>query len=149
MTRIDPAARHGAGSGRTRAQGDFGPVDMWLDRRTPGVLRVEIRGVGGDAEAAYRRWRYNFAVAKSAGIDKLLVVLELSGPVISEDQLSAMVSRIAELDVGDVRVALVEMRHERQNRDEVGILAAMEHGIAARVFPDEASATVWLRHGAS
>ena len=30
----------------------------------------------------------------------------------------------------------------------LGIPLAMEQGVAARVFPDEASALLWLRHGA-
>lgn len=130
-------------------EGDFGQVTMTLDRSIPGVLKVETRGRGGDADAALRRWRYNFALARGAGLRKILVVLELSGPVIPEATLAAMIAEVAELDVGDFRIAIVQLRHERHQQDEIGTLIAMERGIAARVFPVEASALLWLRHGGS
>jgi len=52
------------------------------------------------------------------------------------------------LDLRGLRVALVQTRHERHHIDELGTLLAMEQGAGARVFPDEASALLWLRHGA-
>jgi hypothetical protein len=122
---------------------------MVLDRSIPGVFRIEIAGEGGDADAAYRRWQHNLGIARQAALDKILVVLSLSGKVIPEPELAALIGRIAALEIRGIRVAVVQTRHERQNQDELGILLAMEHGIAARVFPDEASALVWLRHGAS
>jgi hypothetical protein len=122
---------------------------MVLDRSIPGVFRIEIVGEGGDADAAYRRWQHNLGIARQAALDKILVVLSLSGKVIPEPELAALIGRIAALEIRGIRVAVVQTRHERQNQDELGILLAMEHGIAARVFPDEASALVWLRHGAS
>jgi hypothetical protein len=131
------------------ADGDFGPVRMMLDRSIPGVFRVEIHGEGGHSDAAFRRWRHNLSLAKQAGLDKILVVLALSGEVIPEPELAALIGRVVALDIRGIRVAVVQTRHERQNQDELGILLAMEQGIAARVFPDEASALVWLRHGAS
>ena len=132
----------------TVAEGDFGPVMMTLDRSIPGVLRVEIRGEGGDAQAAFRRWRHNVAVARDAGLNKILVVLELSGALIPEPALALLVAKVAALELSGFRFAIVQTRHKRQNQDELGILIAMERGITARVFPDEASALLWLRHGA-
>ena len=133
----------------TVPEGDFGPVTMSLDRSIPGVLRVHVRGEGGHADAALRRWRYNIAYARDAGLQKILVVLELSGPVISQPALAAMIGQVADLNIADFRVAIVQMRHERQQQDELGTLIAIECGITARVFPDEASALLWLRYGAS
>jgi hypothetical protein len=149
MTRAEQGRPTRRTSTRTLADGDFGPVRMVLDRSIPGVFRIEITGEGGHAEAAYRRWRHNLAIARQAGLDKILVVLSLSGQVIPEPDLAAMIAKVAALEFRDVRVAVVQTRHERQIQDEIGILLAIEHGIAARVFPDEASALVWLRHGAS
>jgi len=126
---------------------DFGPVTMRWDRSIPGVLKVVVRGLGGDPEAALRRWRYNFNLAREANLRKILVVLDLTGPLIPEQQLAWMIAQVAEADLGEYRVAIVQTRHERQHHDELGILVAIEHGIAARVFPDEASALVWLRYG--
>ena len=129
-------------------EGDFGPVTMTLDRSIPGVLRIDIRGRGGDAEAAWRRWRHNIAVAREAGLRRILVVLELSGQVISEAGLRELVSRVVRLDVGDLQIAIVQTRQERYGQDELGSLLAMDQGIRVQVFPDEATALLWLRHGA-
>lgn len=127
--------------------GMFGPVAMRQDFDIPGVLRVVITGEGGHADAAFERWRHNIQVARDAGLDKLLVVLELTGAVIPEERLAAMIGRVAALGVQGFRVAVVQTRYERQNQDELGVLLAMERGITAGVFPDETTALVWLRHG--
>jgi len=129
-------------------EGDFGPVTMRVDRTLPGIFRIEITGEGGHVDAAFRRWRHNITLARNAGLDKMLVVLDLSGSVIPESDLERMINKLAAFDIDQFRVAIVQTRHERQNQDELGILLAMEHGVAARVFPDEASALLWLRHGA-
>lgn len=120
---------------------------MQWDFGVPGVLKVIVAGVGGDPGAALRRWRYNFALARKSNLRRILVVLDLSGPVIPEPQLAAMIAAVATEDVGDFRVAIVQLRHERQVHDELGILIAIEHGMTARVFAEEASALVWLRYG--
>lgn len=133
---------HGEG-----APADFGPVQMTWDRSIPGVLKVVITGTGGDPDAALRRWRYNFNLAREAQLRGVLVVLRLTGPMIPEPQLAAMIADVASEDVGDFRVAIVQTRLERQPHDELGILIAIEHGITARVFADESSALVWLRYG--
>lgn len=127
---------------------EFGPVTMRQDRSIQGVLRAVISGEGGHADAAFKRWQYNIESARTAGLEKLLVILELSGPVIPEERLAAMIGRVAALGVQDLRVAVVQTRHERQNQDELGVLLAMERGITVGVFTDEASARIWLLHGA-
>ena len=129
------------------AEGDFGPVTMRIDRSLPGIFRIEITGEGGHGDAAFRRWRHNLSLAAKAGLDKILVVLDLTGPVIPESELERMIGKLAAFDAEMFRVAIVQTRHERQNQDEIGILLALEHGISAGVFPDEASALLWLRHG--
>ena len=131
----------------TVVEGDFGPVTMTLDRGIPGVLRAYIRGEGGHADAALRRWRYNVTLARDLGLRNILVVLELSGAEIPKPAMAAMVSRVADLNLEGFRVGIVQTRHERQANDESGVLVAMECGITARVFSDELSALVWLHHG--
>lgn len=126
---------------------DFGQVEMRWDRSIPGVLKVTVAGIGGDPDAALRRWRYNFNLARTSNLSSILVVLDLTGPLIPEPQLAKMVAAVASEDVGDFRVAIVQLHHARQSHDELGILIAIEHGITARVFPDVASALVWLRYG--
>lgn len=126
---------------------DFGPVTMHWDRSIPGVMKVTIAGIGGDPDAALRRWRYNFNLARTANLRRILVVLDLTGPMIPEPQLARLIAAVASEDVGDFRVAVVQLHHERQSHDELGILIAIEHGITARVFGDQDSALVWLRYG--
>jgi hypothetical protein len=136
-----------AGTDEGGAAPDFGPVTMEWDRSIPGVLRVVITGVGGDPDAALRRWLYNFNLAREANLRRILVVLRLTGPLIPEPRLAAMIAAVATEDVEDFRVGIVQTRLERQPHDELGILIAIEHGITARVFADETSALVWLRYG--
>lgn len=131
----------------TVVEGDFGPVTMTLDRSEHGVLRVHIRGEGGHADAALRRWRYNFEQLRKAGLHKLLVVLEFHGPMMTEASFRRVVEGVADLELSDLRIAVVQTRHERQRQDEVSAMLALESGITAAVFPDEGSALLWLRHG--
>jgi hypothetical protein len=128
-------------------EGDFGPVTMTLDRSEHGVLRVHIRGEGGHADAALRRWRYNFEQVRKAGLHKLLVVLEFSGPTMTEAAFRGVVAGVADLDLRDLRIAVVQMRHERQRQDELSAMLAIESDITAAVFTDEGPALLWLRHG--
>jgi len=139
----------GAIPGRTPTgvEGDFGPVTRTRDRGIRGVLRAYIRGEGGHADAALRRWRYNVTLARDLGLRNILVVLELSGAEIPKPAMAAMVSKVADLDLEGFRVGIVQTHHERQANDESGVLVAMECGITARVFSDELSALIWLHHG--
>jgi len=127
--------------------GDFGPVTMTLDRSEHGVLRVHIRGEGGHADAALRRWRYNFEQLHRSGLQQLLVVLEFAGPTMTEAGFRKVIDGVGDLDLSGIRIAVVQMRHERQRQDEVSAMLALESGITAAVFPDEGSALLWLRHG--
>ena len=131
----------------TVVEGDFGPVTMTLDRGIRGVLRAYIRGEGGHADAALRRWRYNVKLARDLGLHNILVVLELTGAEIPKPEMAAMIAKVADLELEDVRVAIVQTHHARQANDESGVLVAMEFGITARVFPDELPALIWLHHG--
>jgi hypothetical protein len=128
-------------------EGDFGPVRMTLDRSEHGVLRVHIRGEGGHADAALRRWRYNFEQLRIAGLHKLLVVLEFTGPMMTEAGFRRVIDGVADLELSDLRIAVVQTRLQRQRQDELSAMIAIESGIRAAVFSDEPSALLWLRHG--
>lgn len=128
-------------------EGDFGPVTMTVDRSLHGVLRVQITGEGGHADAALRRWRYNLGLAREMGLRQLLVVLQFSGAMMTEAGFRHVVAGVADLDLEDFRVAVVQTRHERLRQDELSTMIAIESGISAGVFSDEATALLWLRHG--
>ena len=131
----------------TVVHGDFGPVTMTVDRGIRDVLRVYIRGQGGDAGAALRRWRFNVTLARDLGLRNILAVLDLTGAEISKPAMAVMVAQVADLNLEDFRVAIVQTHHERQSNDESGVLVAMEFGITARVFSVELPALIWLHYG--
>jgi hypothetical protein len=126
----------------------FGPVEFRIDRSVPGVFVARVSGQGGDADAAARRWRHFVEEARSYGKTCLMVVRDLEGPVLSQPALARMLEKLADLDLHGLRIALVQTRHDRQRIDELGALMAMERGGGIiRVFTDETSALIWLRHG--
>lgn len=127
--------------------GGFGAVEFRIDRSVPGVFVARVSGRGGDAEAAARRWRHFVLTARANGKSWLMVSRDLEGPVLSEADLVRMMAMLADLDLEGLRIAIVQPRLERQHIDELGALLAMEQGGLVRVFGDEASALIWLRHG--
>jgi hypothetical protein len=122
-------------------------VEFRIDRSVPGVFVARVSGRGGDAEAAARRWRHFVLTARANGKSWLMVSRDLEGPVLSEADLVRMMAMLADLDLEGLRIAIVQPRLERQHIDELGALLAMEQGGLVRVFGDEASALIWLRHG--
>jgi len=128
--------------------GGFGAVEFRVDRSVPGVFVVRVSGLGGDAEAAARRWRHFVQATRANGKTWLMVARDFEGPVLSEAGLSRMMAMLADLDLDGMRIAVVQPRLERQRIDELGALLAMEQGGVVRVFADEPSALIWLRHGA-
>jgi hypothetical protein len=125
----------------------FGPVRFGIDRSVPGVYVARVTGQGGDGDAAARRWRHFIHAARANGKTRLMVARDLDGPVLSEAGLERMIAQLADMDLHGLRIALVQPRYERQRVDELGALMAMELGGMIRVFPDETSALIWLRHG--
>ena len=116
------------------------------DHGIPGIFAARVRGIGGDVEAGLRRWRHLLQRAKEHGHEKLLIVRDLHGPLISEGELSTLMRDLG-FDISGLRIALVQPHHDRYRIDELGTLLAMERGADARVFPDEPSALLWLRYG--
>jgi hypothetical protein len=125
----------------------FGSVRFEFDRSVPGVYVVRVRGRGGDADAAARRWRHFIQEARAQGKSSLMVARDLDGPVLPEAELERMIAMVSDLDLGGLRIAVVQPRLERQRIDELGALLAMEQGGVVRVFEDETTALIWLRHG--
>lgn len=147
MTFPEPRDEKGNADAGPR-EGGFGPVEMKVDRSVPGVFVARVSGHGGDADAAARRWRHFVEEARSYGKTCLMVVRDLEGPVLSQPALVRMLDKLVDLDLHGLRIALVQTRHDRQRIDELGSLMVMERsGGNIRVFADEISALIWLRHG--
>lgn len=125
----------------------FGAVEFRVDRSVPGVFVARVSGRGGDPEAAARRWRHFVQTARATGKSWLMISRDLEGPVLSEAGLARMMAMVSDLDLDGLRIAIVQPRLERQRIDELGALLAMEQGGMVRVFEDESSALIWLRHG--
>jgi hypothetical protein len=131
----------------SRDAGSLGPVRVQYDRSVPGVFVARVAGRGGDADAAARRWRHLVESARAGGKASLMVARDLDGPVLSEPELADMLAQLSDLDLDGLRIALVQPHLERQRIDELGAQLAMDRGGMIRVFEDEASALIWLRHG--
>ena len=129
--------------------GGFGAVEFRIDRSVPGVFAAGVSGQGGDAKAAARRWRHFVQTARAHGKSWLMVSRDLEGPVLSEAALARMMAMLSDIDLEGLRIAIVQPRLERQHIDELGALIAMEQGGMVRVFGDETSALIWLRHGSN
>jgi hypothetical protein len=142
-----PARDRESGAGQDGGESGFGSVEMKIDRSVPGVFVARVRGMGGDADAAARRWRHFIDTARANGKSSLMVARDLDGPVLSEAGLRRMIGMISDIDLDGLRIALVQPRLERQRIEEIGALMAMERGGMVRVFEDERSALIWLRHG--
>lgn len=125
----------------------FGSTRVEEDRRHSGIFAVHMRGEPGDVEQALACWSHVLARVRAEGLSSVLVLLEMEGPTISEEQLGWLMERLGAAGLGGLRIALVQPREERFRIDEIGTLLAMEHSAGARVFPDERSALVWLRYG--
>ncbi|GAA5008067.1 hypothetical protein FNZ56_03655 [Pseudoluteimonas lycopersici] len=125
----------------------FGPVEFRIDRSVPGVFVARVSGQGGDPDAAARRWRHFVLTARASGKSWLMISRDLDGPTLSEAGLARMMAMLSDLDLDGLRIAIVQPRLERQRIDELGALLAMEQGGMVRVFEDERSALIWLRHG--
>lgn len=125
----------------------FGPVEFRIDRSVPGVFIVRVTGRGGDPDAAARRWRHFIQTARAHGKLWLMIARDLNGPVLSEEGLARMMGKLSDLDLDGLRIAIVQPHLERQRIDELGALLAMEQGGVVRVFEDENTALIWLRHG--
>lgn len=138
------AVEYMPGAGTSR----FGAMTLVRERRVPGVAMFRISGEGGDPGAVLRLWQHLIDSARLATVNKVLVEMDVGGPSLSEQEMLAVVTRLAGIAPSGLRIALLEHRHERQNYDELACLMALDRGFSMHVFANASSALLWLRHGA-
>lgn len=112
----------------------------------PGGLKARVRGPG-TLENTVAYWRAIEAELRRRPGSALLLVDEMHGEPLSEEQWRQLVEAIKGGPLQSLRIAHVKP-HGLQ-KIEYCELFAIEAGMHARVFVSEAEAALWLRHGLS
>lgn len=106
-----------------------------------------MTGVNGSLEATIAYWQAIAAEVRRVSPATLLVIDDMDGEPPPPEQLQVFVAAMAGQGFEGLRIAYVEAHDEQVPQVEVAEILAREQGFNARVFSDEASAAVWLRHG--
>ncbi len=118
----------------------------------PPLLEVHLRGaVAPDANLAITTeyWRHIARAVREVGAGQLLVLDELPGEVMSDEELRRFFDSLAGLGLEQVQIAYVEARLDQVARIEYAQLLAQERGYRVRAFANEPEARLWLRYGAA
>ncbi|MFN7182943.1 MAG: hypothetical protein ACK4MZ_01965 [Thermomonas haemolytica] len=118
----------------------------------PPLLVVHLRGaVDPDANLTLTTeyWRQIAGAVREVGATQLLVLDELPGEVMSDDELFRFFENLAGMGLETVQIAYVEARLDQVARIEHAQLLAQERGYRARAFANEPEARLWLRYGAA
>jgi ABC-type sugar transport system ATPase subunit len=118
----------------------------------PPLLTVWLRGVvAPDANFVMTTtyWRQIAQVVRETGAQQLLVLDELPGEVMSNEELQRFFDSLAGLGLEAVQIAYVEARLDQVERIEYAQLLAQERGYRVQTFANEPEARLWLRYGGS
>lgn len=116
---------------------------MAMHRESGGRLYVHVEGAATLANT-FAYWRRIADAVEAHPARELLLVDELAGPALGEDDWSALVAEVGPR-LGRLRIAHVKPRG--MDTVEYCVLKAMQSGLEANVFQDEHRASVWLRYG--
>ncbi|MEO5962873.1 MAG: hypothetical protein ABIO75_05710 [Thermomonas sp.] len=126
------------------------PASFRIDYQRHGsLLRAHVTGVNGTLEITLAYW---MALADEVRRDpprNLLVVDDMEGDPPPPEQLAQFVQAMVGQGFEGVRVAYVEAHTDQIPEVEHGEILAREQGFDVRVFGNEATAALWLRHGMS
>ena len=112
----------------------------------PAGLKARVRGEGS-LENTVAYWRAIVSELEKRPSPTLLLVDEMRGDPLSEEQWRLLVEAMKGDALDKVRIAHVKP-HGLQKIEYCEIFA-LEAGMHARVFSSEAEAIMWLRHGLS
>lgn len=126
------------------------PASFRIDYQRHGsLLRAHVTGVNGTLEITLAYW---MALADEVRRDpprNLLVVDDMEGDPPPPEQLAQFVQAMVGQGFEGVRVAYVEAHTDQIPEVEHCEILAREQGFDVRVFGNEATAALWLRHGMS
>ena len=111
---------------------------------------LHARVVGGEDTRLPVTFGYWMRIAeelRATGATQLLVVDDMRGEVMTDDELARFFEGIRGQGLEQARVAYVEGRADQIPRIEFVELMALERGYQVRMFGNETDALVWLRHG--
>ena len=113
------------------------------------LLRAHVTGINGTLETTLAYWTALAAeLQRDAAPKSLLVVDDMEGEPPPPEQLEQFVQAMVGMGFEGVRVAYVEAHAQQIPEVEYGEILAREQGFDARVFGNEDTARIWLRHGA-
>lgn len=118
----------------------------------PPLLVVRLRGaVDPEANLALTTayWRQIAQAVREVAAEQLLVLDELPGEVMGDEELLRFLDNLAGLGLEEVSIAYVEARLDQMARIEHAQLLAQERGYRIRAFANEPEARLWLRYGAA
>lgn len=120
------------------------PTLSMLVTQIPDGIRVEVSGLS-TYENTVAYWRGIVSEVTLRAPRNLLLIDRTVGDALSGDEWRALVATLVGSVLGSVRVAHV--KPDGLEQLEYCELHALEAGLTARVFYDEAQAILWLRHG--
>jgi hypothetical protein len=113
----------------------------------PGYLFVHVTGPDDSFEITLAYWLEIARECSRRGVRRVLVLDDLYAEQATEDELDRLIAALVGAGFEGMRVAFVEPRSERLARVEHAELKARELGYTVRVFSEQTTADLWLRHG--
>ena len=124
------------------------PASFRIDYQRHGsLLRAHVTGINGTLETTLAYWMSLAEEVRRERPRNLLVVDDMEGDPPPPAQLSQFVQAMVGMGFEGVRMAYVEAHADQIPAVEHGEILAREQGFDVRVFGNEATAALWLRHG--
>ena len=120
---------------------------LTLKYQPPLLLAWVSGGEDTRLEVTFGYWVRIAAEVRATGASQLLVVDEMQGEVMTNEDLDRFFAGIGGHGLEGVRIAYVEGRPDQMQRIEFVEQMALERGYTIRVFGNERDAVFWLRHG--
>lgn len=125
------------------------PLPFHIDyQASPGALRAHVTGTKGSIDVTLAYWKAIATEVRRLHPRTLMVIDQMQGDPLPTEHMDAFFESMAGQGLDDVRVAFVEAQGTQVAHVEVAEILARERGFEARVFGNEADASLWLRHGA-
>lgn len=115
--------------------------------RHHGTLRVHLSAPRRDYSDMLTAWQAIIAEVARDAPDALLVVSDVQGAPLSNEQIEAFVHAMRGRGLERLRIAYVYPHIAGWTEAQTAEILALESGFEARVFADERAAETWLRHG--